>query len=67
VTNFSPKTDYQGLARKLASGRARTGRTSLEYTVTIEDPTVWVQPWTVTQVFSQQNDQQNRIYYEPLL
>jgi hypothetical protein len=67
VTNFSPKTDYQGSRENLhlIERWTRTGPTSLEYTVTIEDPTVWARPWTVTQVFSQQNDQQNRIYYEP--
>jgi hypothetical protein len=67
VTNFSPKTDYQGSRESLhlVERWTRTGPTSLEYTVTIEDPTVWARPWTVTQVFSQQNDQQNRIYYEP--
>jgi len=33
--------------------------------VTIEDPTVWVRPWTVVQEFTRQSDQDNRIYYEP--
>ena len=67
VTNFSPKTDYQGSRESLhlVERWTRTGPTSLEYTVTLEDPTVWARPWTVTQVFSQQDDQQNRIYYEP--
>ena len=43
----------------------RTGPTSLEYTVTVEDPTVWMLPWTVKQEFTKQSDQENRIYYEP--
>jgi hypothetical protein len=43
----------------------RTGPTTLEYIVTIEDPTVWTRPWTVTQEFTKQSDQANRIYYEP--
>jgi hypothetical protein len=43
----------------------RTGPTSLEYAVTIEDPTVWTRPWTVKQEFTRQSDQDNRIYYEP--
>jgi hypothetical protein len=33
--------------------------------VTINDPTVWMRPWTVTQEFTKQNEQENRIYYEP--
>jgi len=33
--------------------------------VTIDDPTVWTKPWTVTQEFIGQSEQTNRIYYEP--
>src|SRR5499427_9024642 len=67
VTNFSPKTDYQGSRENLhlVERWTRTGPTSLEYVVTIEDPTVWTRPWTVTQVFAKQSDLENRIYYEP--
>src|SRR5262249_225863 len=43
----------------------RIGPTSLQYIVTIEDPKVWTQPWTVMQVFTKQSDEDNRIYYEP--
>ena len=43
----------------------RTGPTSLEYVVTIEDPTVWTRPWTVKQEFTKQSDPENRLYYEP--
>jgi hypothetical protein len=67
VTNFSPKTDYQGSRENLhlVERWTRTGPTSLAYEVTIEDPTVWTRPWTVKQEFTKQNDQENRIYYEP--
>jgi hypothetical protein len=67
VTNFSPKTDYQGSRENLhlVERWTRTGPTSLAYEVTIEDPTVWTRPWTVKQEFARQNDQENRIYYEP--
>ena len=67
VTNFSPKTDYQGSRENLhlVERWTRTGPTSLEYVVTIEDPTVWTRPWTVKQEFTRQSDQDNRIYYEP--
>src|SRR6516225_3788455 len=67
VTNFSPKTDYQGSRENLhlVERWTRTGPTSLEYVVTIEDATVWARPWTVTQVFTKQSDQENRLYYEP--
>jgi hypothetical protein len=67
VTNFSPKTDFQGSRENLhlVERWTRTGPASLEYVVTIEDPTVWTGPWTVTQEFTRQRDQENRIYYEP--
>jgi hypothetical protein len=67
VTNFSPKTDFRGSRENLhlVERWTRTGPTSLEYVVTIEDPTVWTRPWTVKQEFTRQSDQENRVYYEP--
>jgi hypothetical protein len=67
VTNFSSKTDYQGARENLhlVERWKRTGPDSLEYIVTIEDPTVWTRPWTVKQEFTQQNGQENRLYTEP--
>jgi hypothetical protein len=67
VTNFSPKTDYQGARENLhlLERWTRTGPNSLEYVVRIEDPTVWTRPWTVKQEFTRQSDQDNRLYYEP--
>jgi hypothetical protein len=67
VTNFSPKTDVQGSRENLhlVERWTRTGPTSLEYVVTMEDPSVWTRPWTVRQEFTRQSEQQNRIYYEP--
>jgi len=67
VTNFSPKTDFQGARENLhlVERWTRTGPTSLEYAVTIEDPTVWTRAWTAKQEFTRQNDQENRIYTEP--
>src|SRR6266567_3753851 len=67
VRNFSPKTDFQGSRENLhlVERWTRTGPTTLEYTVTIEDPTVWTRPWTVKQEFTKQGDHDNRIYYEP--
>ena len=67
VANFTPKTDFQGSRENLhlIERWKRTSPTSLEYVVTIEDPTVWTKPWTVIQEFTQQSGEQNRIYYEP--
>src|SRR5215831_7949531 len=67
VTNFSPKTDYQGSRENLhlVERWTRTGPRTLAYEVTIEDPTVWTRPWTVKQEFSRQSDEENRLYTEP--
>ena len=67
VTNFSSKTDFQGSRENLhlVERWTRTGPTTLEYVVTIEDATVWTRPWTVKQDFTKQSDAENRIYYEP--
>src|SRR5882757_123556 len=67
VTNFSPKTDFQGSRENLhvIERWTRTGPDTLEYAVTVEDPTVWARPWTAKQEFIRQNDQENRIYTEP--
>ena len=67
VTNFSPKTDYQGSRENLhlVERWTRTGPRTLAYEVTIEDPTVWTRPWIVKQEFSRQSDEENRLYPEP--
>ncbi len=67
VTNFTPKTDFQGSREnlRLVERWTRTSPATLEYRVTIEDPTVWTRPWTVVQEFTRQSDQENRFYAEP--
>jgi hypothetical protein len=67
VTNFGPKTDFQGARQNLhvVERWTRTGPKTLAYEVRIEDPTVWTQPWTVRQEFTRQSDEDNRFYTEP--
>src|SRR5258707_13612749 len=67
VPNFSAKTDFQGSRQNLhlVERWTRVGPNTLQYVVTIDDPTVWTKPWTVTQEFIGQSEQTNRIYYEP--
>jgi hypothetical protein len=67
VTNFSPKTDFQGSRENLhlVERWTRTGPKTLAYEVKVEDPTVWTRPWTVKQEFGRQSDEENRIYTEP--
>jgi hypothetical protein len=67
VTNFSQKTDFQGSRENLhlIERWTRSGPDTLEYSVTVEDRTVWARPWTAKQEFIRQSDQENRIYTEP--
>jgi hypothetical protein len=67
VTNFGPKTDYRGSRENLhlVERFRRVDATTLEYIVTIDDPTTWASPWTVKQELKAQDEQANRIYFEP--
>ena len=67
VTNFSPKTDFQGSRENLhlVERWTRIDADTLEYVVTIEDPTTWTRSWTVKQEYTKQPDQANRVYKEP--
>jgi hypothetical protein len=67
VTNFSGKTNYQGSTDNLhlIERWTRTGPETIEYRVTMDDPTTWTKPWTAVQEFTKQSDQFNRIYKEP--
>ena len=65
--NFTAKRDFQGSRENLhlIERWRRTGPETLEVVSTMEDPTVWLRPWTVVQNFARQNDEANRVYYEP--
>ena len=67
VTNFSPKTDFQGSRENLhvVERWTRINQTTLDYSVTVADPAVWVRPWTAKQEFTLQSNEENRIYPEP--
>lgn len=67
VTNFSPKRDFRGSREHLhlVERWTRLDATTLEYVVTVEDPTTWAQSWTVKQELKVQDARANRIYYEP--
>jgi hypothetical protein len=67
VTNFSAKAEFQGSRENLhlTERWTRMGPNTLEYTVTMDDPTTWTKPWTVKQEYTKQPEQANRIYYEP--
>ena len=67
VTNFSGKTNFQGSTDNLhlIERWTRTAAETIEYKVTIEDPTTWTRPWTVVQEYAKQDDKFNRVYKEP--
>lgn len=47
--NFSPKSDFMGAREQLTLVEkfTRVGPNTLNYEVTINDPSTWTQPWTV--------------------
>jgi len=67
TTNYSPKFPVRGAAEnlKIVERYTRLNANTLEYSVTLTDPTVWTAPWTVKQELTLQPNAQNRIYYEP--
>ena len=67
VTNFGPKTDFQGSRENLhlVERWTRLDAETIEYVVTMEDPTTWTAPWTVALELSRQSNEANRIYKEP--
>jgi hypothetical protein len=67
VTNFSPKSNYQGAHENLhlVERWVRLDADTLEYTLTVEDPSVWTKPWTAKHELKRQSDKANRIYTEP--
>ena len=67
VTNFSPKFSFMAARENLHLVERWTRRDAktVEYGVTIEDGTTWTKPWTIKQELARQDEQANRIYYEP--
>lgn len=67
VRNFGPKTDFYGSRENLHLVERWTRRDAetLDYVVTIHDPTTWTRPWTVVLELSRQSTKANRIYHEP--
>jgi hypothetical protein len=59
--------DYRGSREQLhlVERWTRLDADTLEYVVTIEDPTTWTRSWTVKQEMRRQNEEANRIYFEP--
>lgn len=67
VGNFSPKSNFRGSHEnlRLVERWTRLDARTLEYAVTVTDPTVWTRPFTIKQEYVLQDGQANRIYTEP--
>jgi hypothetical protein len=67
VTNFSPKSGFQGAHENLhlVERWTRLDADTIEYVVTIDDPTTWTRSWTVKQELKKQDAEANHAYYEP--
>jgi hypothetical protein len=67
TTNFNDKVDYQSARQDLHLIERYTLRDAdtLEYRVTLDDPTTWTKPWTFVQELKRQPDSANRFYPEP--
>jgi len=50
TANYSPKSNFMGASDrlKIVERFTRTASSTLQYEVTIDDPTTWSQPWTVS-------------------
>jgi hypothetical protein len=66
TTNFSPNFPIRGAAENLTLVEriTRLNAKTLEYAVTMTDPTVWSAPWTTKQELTMQSDTE-KLYYEP--
>lgn len=49
TTNYSPKSNFRGSAQNLhmVERFTRVGPDTINYEVTLDDPTTWTKPWTV--------------------
>jgi hypothetical protein len=58
TTNFSPKSNFMGSAEHLhlVERFTRTGPDTINYEITIDDPTTWVRPWTAMLPLKQTQD-----------
>jgi catechol 2,3-dioxygenase-like lactoylglutathione lyase family enzyme len=65
ITNFNGRSPYQGSSENLTLTEryTRTGEDTLEYKFTLDDPTVWTQPWTGMYTFVRDESQYELVEY----
>jgi hypothetical protein len=66
TTNFSDRTEFHGSRQNLhlIERFTRTDANTLEYRVTLEDPTTWTKPWTLVIDYTKEDDKANQIYQQ---
>jgi hypothetical protein len=66
ITNFTKKTDFRGSRENLhlIERYKRLNPTTLEYRVTVEDPTTWTRSWTAVADLTKQSDRKNEMYQQ---
>jgi hypothetical protein len=63
TTNFTQKTSFRGARENLhiVERYKRTSPTTLEYRLTVSDPTTWTKPWTLVQDLTLQDNKSNLV------
>jgi hypothetical protein len=66
TTNFSNRTQFRGARENLRVTErfTRVDANTLEYRVTLNDPTTWTKPWTLVIDLTRENEKANQIYQQ---
>jgi hypothetical protein len=66
ITNFTNQTDFRGARENLhlIERYKRIDANTLEYRVTVDDPTTWTRPWTALVELTKQDDRANQLYQQ---
>lgn len=63
TTNFTQETEFRGSRQNLhiIERYKRIDPNTLEYRLTVEDPSTWTKPWTLVQELTKQSDKENLV------
>jgi hypothetical protein len=66
ITNFTQKTNFRGSRQNLhlIERYRRVDANTLEYKITVDDPTTWTRPWTAVIEMYKQDEKKNEIYQQ---
>jgi hypothetical protein len=65
VSNFNGRADFRGSSKslRLIERYTRTGPGTIDYSVTMEDPTTWTRPWTIAFPIQKDDSQYELVEY----